>query len=315
VEEKENPLESLVLKLADRGLDADAAFEKFDFDGDGVLTLQEIKNGFRTLKIKLLPHEVQKLTDVIDTDCDGCVSKDEWIDCLTIKINAQERYFAIMGDVDIRDPLDLEEKILDMQFKKRQLDKEVRLMRKQQQADNYFKNAQIKDQAKMVGEKIKELEQKVQDKQNMSQHNKDDDLQVQLAKGPQTRADIESERESLQVVLAEVQIKYNEKKAEHDQAIFTLDDRMRTINETSEMIKCDRQLNKIKLRNLQKQLERDRQAEKDYDKEIETILGRAVTQADLDALYQQDLGLLNQIEAGFDNKIESYKQIIAAMKL
>jgi hypothetical protein len=33
--------------------------------------------------------------------------------------------------------------------------------------------------------------------------------------------------------------------------------------------------------------------EKKLDAEIESILGRACTQADLDALYMQDLALLN----------------------
>ena len=49
------------------------------------------------------------------------------------------------------------------------------------------------------------------------------------------------------------------------------------------------------------------------DKELERILGRAVTMDDLDALYQQDLKLLNQIEAGLSNKIGHFKQIIAAL--
>ena len=56
-----------------------------------------------------------------------------------------------------------------------------------------------------------------------------------------------------------------------------------------------------------KQLEADREAEKQLDREVELILGRAVTQADLDALYLQDMKLLNQIEAGLDNKIGTYR--------
>jgi hypothetical protein len=42
-----------------------------------------------------------------------------------------------------------------------------------------------------------------------------------------------------------------------------------------------------------KQVESDRAMEKQLDAELEKILGRAVTQADLDALYMQDLKLLN----------------------
>ena len=55
--------------------------------------------------------------------------------------------------------------------------------------------------------------------------------------------------------------------------------------------------------------------EKKLDSEIESILGRACTQADLDALYMQDLALLNQIDCSLNNKIQEFKTIIAAMKL
>lgn len=40
-----------------------------------------------------MPHEVKKLSDVIDANCDGTVTKDEWIDCLTTKFTTQEKYF------------------------------------------------------------------------------------------------------------------------------------------------------------------------------------------------------------------------------
>ena len=47
----------------------------------------------------------------------------------------------------------------------------------------------------------------------------------------------------------------------------------------------------------------EREMEANLDKELERILGRAVSMADLELLYQQDLKLLNQIEAGINNKI------------
>lgn len=50
-----------------------------------------------------------------------------------------------MKGVDINDPLDLEERILDIQFKKRRLENEVRLMRRQKQSDLYFKNCKVKE--------------------------------------------------------------------------------------------------------------------------------------------------------------------------
>jgi hypothetical protein len=46
------------------------------------------------------------------------------------KIDAQRNFIDIMKEIDVNDPLDLEERILDLQFKKRRLDNEVRLMRR-----------------------------------------------------------------------------------------------------------------------------------------------------------------------------------------
>jgi hypothetical protein len=46
------------------------------------------------------------------------------------KIDSQRNFIDIMKEIDVNDPLDLEERILDLQFKKRRLDNEVRLMRR-----------------------------------------------------------------------------------------------------------------------------------------------------------------------------------------
>ena len=59
-------------------------------------------------------------------------------------------------------------------------------------------------------------------------------------------------------------------------------------------------------------LQMQRDAEAALDKELEKILGRAVTMEDLEALYQMDLKLLGQIEAGLNNKIGSMREIIMA---
>lgn len=101
----------------------------------------------------------------------------------------------------------------------------------------------------------------------------------------------------------------------HTEALFTFDQRYRTINDTANLVRQDRDMKRIQLRSMQVQLENERELEKKLDKEIEAILGRACTQADLDDLYRQDLALLNQIDCGLNNKIGEFKQIIAAMKL
>lgn len=81
----------------------------------------------------------------------------------------------------------------------------------------------------------------------------------------------------------------------------------------SENVRIERQWKKAELNKIQTKLAFEREMETKLDKELERILGRAVSMADLELLYQQDLKLLNQIEAGINNKIQSFKQIIATI--
>ena len=67
-------------------------------------------------------------------------------------------------------------------------------------------------------------------------------------KGPQTRADLESEMEMLNSTMSEMQIKYFESQAKHQTELFTLDQRFRTVNEFAEMVRQDRDIKKIQLK-------------------------------------------------------------------
>lgn len=53
IKQPENPLESVVAKLESMGYTAEQAFLAFDWDGDEVLTIAEIKEGFRANNINL----------------------------------------------------------------------------------------------------------------------------------------------------------------------------------------------------------------------------------------------------------------------
>jgi len=68
------------------------------------------------------------------------LTRQEWESILTPKISAQKEYVSIMKNLAINDPLELEEKILDIQFNKRRLDNEVKVMRRTRTSDQYFKN-------------------------------------------------------------------------------------------------------------------------------------------------------------------------------
>lgn len=136
-------------------------FLAFDDDMDEVLSLQEIKDGLRNEKIDLTDTELKALLHAIDANHDGVCTEEEWVGLFKSKFDAQREFINAMGKIDINDPLDLEERILDVQFKKRRLDNEVRLMRKQKNSDNYFKNQKIKEEHKLVARNIQDLQEKV----------------------------------------------------------------------------------------------------------------------------------------------------------
>jgi hemolysin activation/secretion protein len=67
--------------------------------------------------------------------------------------------------------------------------------------------------------------------------------------------------------------------------LFTLDQRHNTIVDLTENVRIDRERKKAELRRIQLKLQGEREMEAKLDKQLEDILGRAVTMADLDLLY------------------------------
>jgi hypothetical protein len=113
----------------------------------------------------------------------------------------------------------------------------------------------------------------------------------------------------------ELEIDYAEKQQFYKQKIFELDQRYNDVMKQEDEVRLKMELNKLTHERIQQRLQAERDAEAKLDKEIEKILGRAVTMEDLELLYQQDLKLLNQIEAGLNNKIVHFKSIIAAIHI
>ena len=85
------------------------------------------------------------------------------------------------------------------------------------------------------------------------------------------------------------------------------------INRYAVEVKHKRDQQKLKLKRMEAKLVLEQELEAKLDKELEQILGRAVSMADLEALYEQDLKLLNSIEAGLNNKIGEFRTLIGAL--
>jgi hypothetical protein len=79
-----------------------------------------------------------------------------------------------MKELNITDPLILEEQILDTLFNIRRLRKEVAVLRRTKGKEQFFKKKQLEEESKAMIDKIKELESKV----NESKNREAEDLQI-----------------------------------------------------------------------------------------------------------------------------------------
>lgn len=81
-----------------------------------------MRAGFRDQELDALDTEIDALVVAIDKDANGMVSLPEWLAVLSPKLEVEKDFRAIMSNVDIDDPIDLEEKTLDLRFRTKALD-------------------------------------------------------------------------------------------------------------------------------------------------------------------------------------------------
>ena len=66
--------------------------------------------------------EIDALVAAIDKDTNGVVSMPEWVAVLTPKMEVERDFRGIMQNVDIDDPIEMEEKTLDLRFRTKALE-------------------------------------------------------------------------------------------------------------------------------------------------------------------------------------------------
>ncbi len=110
----------------------------------------------------------------------------------------------------------------------------------------------------------------------------------------------------------EIEIEQGYLEEKHKKELLAADQMYNEINQYAIAIKLDRDRKKMQLKKMEIRLKLEQEAESKLDRELEAILGRAVTVEDLEALYLIDLQLLGAIETGINNKIGSMREIIMA---
>jgi calcium-binding protein CML len=61
----------------------DEFFRRLDSDGDGSLTMLEIRTNIDNIGVELTPKEVSDLIDRLDENTDGVVTKEEFLKLLS----------------------------------------------------------------------------------------------------------------------------------------------------------------------------------------------------------------------------------------
>lgn len=163
-EEKANPLEDLVKRIDEEGYSLQEVFRQFDANNDQLLTLKEISEGFVEMGLEVTHTEMKILRDQIDKNGDGVCTLEEFTTAMKPPLEVRKSYKAIMKDTNIDDPLDLEEKILDLTYRIKIIEKQVAKV-----PDQLLKTAIEKKKnplEKVLSDRVTELENKIIDKKD-----------------------------------------------------------------------------------------------------------------------------------------------------
>jgi hypothetical protein len=106
---RDDPLDALVYKLERNSISLDQLFNKLDSDGDGSLTMMEIRTNINSIGVELQPKEVTDLIERLDENTDGVVTKEEFVNLLNPSLQSHRQYKEIVGDIEIYNPIVFEE--------------------------------------------------------------------------------------------------------------------------------------------------------------------------------------------------------------
>ena len=116
--DKLKPIEKIVNKFSDMNLDLGDVYELLDQNGDGVLTVNEIKEGLIKYDLNLNDDEIMEIVQSIDVnDYDNLITREEFVEALRKKMVIRKEYKSIVGEIDVSNPMILEERKLDIDIR------------------------------------------------------------------------------------------------------------------------------------------------------------------------------------------------------
>ena len=135
-----------------------------------------------------------------------------------------------------------------------------------------------------MADKIKSLQEQVTNSRERTEEERET-FDEKMKSGLQTQADVEAEYEQLVKTKRNLEIEQGYLEQNHRKELLAADQLFGEVNQYAIAVKQDRDRKKLELKKMTVRLELQRAAEEKLDKELEKILGRAVTMEDLEALY------------------------------
>lgn len=163
----------IVNKIALGGLTLTQVFDLLDFDGDKILTMSEIKSNLPKLNLNLSNEEISELIKQLDSNTDGIINKEEFINCLEKPLEIEQEYYQIMGNIkDIDNPLIMEERKMEIFYRKKLVLEEIEKEQNENlrnQADYNKTTAKLKKYEKIFNKSHRNtLEHKNENKKNLA---------------------------------------------------------------------------------------------------------------------------------------------------
>ena len=144
--DKLTPLEKIVNKFSDMNLDLGDVYKLLDQNGDGFLTVNEIKEGLIRYDLNLDDDEIKEIVDSIDDpkSFDSLITPKEFVQALQKKMAVRKEYKSIVGEIDVSNPMILEERKLDINVRtkivtEKMKEKKEELKDVQKEYNNSFK--------------------------------------------------------------------------------------------------------------------------------------------------------------------------------
>jgi len=249
---------------------------------------------------------------------------EEWEMVLAPKVQNKHTYAKLMEGLNISDPIELEEKILDLRYRTSWLRQEVNLLKKMHQ-DQLGVSQHDKDRRREKGKKkgeqeklvneIKSLEEQFLEKQQGTKHLEEEREKLELEKQIVQRDQVEQKLRDLEDLELKRTDEYEMRRAEIKQNVKISKDKLALYDQ--EIIQKDGRLDdyKRKVERFKLKLQQQQEIEQQRDQALEKIMGRAVNEMDLAGMAAIDLKTLNQLNNGQSEQMNNYIQRFAAITI